>query len=163
MDRSLYILVYIYICIDLLLVALIISTGYPEGHAARFLQQAQFRLRIQIPNKFLDFAHFWSQKPRHLAPRHLKIALKSKPMALPKQSSYQGPPKVVIFSKFNGFWTSKSDPQIIKIRFENEVEKTIASGSKFGWLLKQFRVRKPTKKRPSWRKLAFTKKHIFAQ
>ena len=59
---------------------------------------------------------------------HLQIAPKSKPMALPKQSSYQGPPKVVIFLKFDGFRTSKSDPKIIKIRFENEVEKTIASG-----------------------------------
>ena len=46
-----------------------------------------------------------------------------------KQSSYQGSLKVMIFSKFKGFWTSKLDPQITKIRFENEVEKTLVFGS----------------------------------
>ena len=61
-----------------------------------------------------------------MMPARLKIAPKLKPMALPKQSSYQGRPKVIIFSKFNGFLTSKWDPKINKIRFENEVEKTTA-------------------------------------
>ena len=48
---------------------------------------------------------------------------------VPKQSSYQGSPKVMVFPKFHKFWTSKLDPKIIKIRFENEVEKTLAFGS----------------------------------
>ena len=41
--------------------------------------------------------------------------------------------KVMIFSKFQGFWTSKLDTKIIKIRFENEVEKTLAFGSQIGF------------------------------
>ena len=80
-------------------------------------------LASKFSGKFSDFAYFWSQNPRNLAPRHLKIIPKSKPMAVPKQSSYQGRPKVIILSKSNGFLTSKWNPQINKIRFENEVEK----------------------------------------
>ena len=63
----------IYLSIDLLLVALIISTGFSEGHVARRLQQAQFRLRIQIPLQILRFCmllepeceRFGCQAPRN--------------------------------------------------------------------------------------------------
>ena len=131
--------IYIYICIyvDLLPVALIISTGFSEGHVARRLQQVQFRLCVQIApgSKFSDFARFWSQNPRILTPRYLEIALKSKQMAVPRQSSYQGRPKVMIFSKFHDFWTSKLDLKIIKIEFQNELEKAIAFGSQISWFL----------------------------
>ena len=96
-----------------------------------------------------------------MVPVRLEIAPKSKPMALPKQSSYQGPPKVVIFLKFDGFRTSKSDPKIIKIHFENAVENNSIWKQIFIFF-KQFRGRKSMKKHSSWRKLFFTKKHVFA-
>jgi len=35
------------------------------------------------------------------------------------------------FIKFDEFWDSKLEPKIMKIRFENEVVKTIAFGSEF--------------------------------
>jgi len=60
------------------------------------------------------------------------------------------------------FLDPKLDPKIIKIRFENEVEKILAFGSQIYCILEQFWGRKSTEQRPSWRKVNFAKNLVFA-
>ena len=104
---------------------------------------------MDLASKFLsksgDFVRFSCQNPSNFSAGHLEITRKSMPRALSKQSSHQGPSKVVIFSEFHGFSSSKLEVKIIEIRFENEVEKLIAFGSEFSWILEQFWFRKSIK------------------
>ena len=114
-------------------------------------------LASKFHSKSKDFVRFWCRNPSNFSAGHLEITRKSMPRALSKQSSHQGPSKVVIFSEFHGFSTSKLKAKIMKIRFENEVEKPIAFGSEFSWILEQFCLRKSAEKRPVEGKLILWK------
>ena len=70
-------------------------------------------------------------------------------------------PLASIFLKFGEVRDSKMESKIMKIRFENEVEKTIAFGSESWWISEYFWPRKSTEKRPSSRNADFTKNLVF--
>ena len=95
------------------------------------MKKAQRALRIEIAAKIFRFRTFFEPKSTKFGHWSPPNYIKTMPKALPKQSSPQDYQKVWILSKFNEFWDSKLEPKIMKIRFENEVEKTIAFGSEF--------------------------------